>query len=302
MAKKKQKRRSGPGRAGAGAATTTTNRAGGRTQGPNEAEAPVKAAPASPGGPNRLERKEAARQARERLRRKAARRRMFKRTAIVVAVGAVIAGVVVLSTRPEGSPLNAEEKSLLAAAPAALTSAGCDPDIKKIGLYQNNDALDHTHIGNADAPTSPPLSNYASIPPVSGPHNPQPLPGGEYSAPPDIYQAIHSLEHGAVIIWYSPDAASDPTVAADLAKLQDFFGKTREQEKVIVAPFDYPDQGDAGKLPAGKQMVLAAWHHLQTCDSISLPVAYDFVVHYRTPAPKGEKYLGDAREPDAPIG
>jgi uncharacterized protein DUF3105 len=299
MAKKKQKRRSGPSRSGAGA-TVTTNRTGGRTQQASDADSPIKAMPASPGGPNRIERKEAARQARERLRRKAARRSTYRRAAIGLVVGALIAGIVFVSTRPKGSSLNAEEKGLLAAAPGAIKTAGCDP-IKKVGLYQNNDALDHTHIGNADAPTSPPLSNYASIPPVSGPHNPRPLSAGVYSDPPDIYQAIHSLEHAAVIIWYSPSAASDPAVAAQLTKLQTFFGTPREQTKVIVAPYNYPDQGASGQLPQGKQMVLAAWHHLQTCNSISLPVAYDFVVHYRFPAPKGEKYLGDARETTTPI-
>jgi hypothetical protein len=123
-----------------------------------------------------------------------------------------------------------------------------------------------------------------------------------YSDPPDVYQAIHSLEHAAVIIWYSPDAASDPAMADELAKLQTFFGKPSEQTKVIVAPYNYPDQGAAGQLPQGKQMVLVAWHHTRTCNSISLPVAYDFVVHYRSPAPKGEKYLGDAPEPAAQIG
>ena len=288
MAKKKQQRkRSGPGRAGAGAASVTT--------------ATVKPTPATPGGPNRLERKEAARLARERLRRKASRKKVYRRMVIGGVVAAVVVGIVALSTRPKGSSLNAEERQLLAAAPAAKTSAGCDP-VKKIGLYKDNDDLDHAHIGNAEAPTPPPLSTYASIPPVSGPHNPTPLPAGVYPSPPDIYQSIHSLEHAAVVIWYAPDAASDPKVADELAKLQDFFSQSREEGKVIVAPYNYPDQGDAGTLPAGKQMVLVAWHHMETCNSISLPVAYDFVAHYRFPSPQGEKYLGDAREPQASIG
>jgi hypothetical protein len=48
-------------------------------------------------------------------------------------------------------------------------------------------------------------------------------------------------------------------------------------------------------------MVLAAWHHLRTCNQLSLPVAFDFVAHYRYPAPKGLSYKGDAREPTVPI-
>jgi hypothetical protein len=298
MAKKKQKKRSGPGRAGAGS-TVATSRSGGRGQQAPEAEPPIKAMPATAGGPNRIERKEAARQARERLRRKAARRRTYRRAAIGLVVGGLIAGIVVLSTRPKGSSLNPEEKGLLAAATQAAQTAGCDkvPTIKEYSPAN----IDGGHIGS-NVPTAPPLSSYPSTPPASGPHNPTPLRAGVYSDPPDVYQAIHSLEHAAVIIWYSPDAASDPAMADELTKLQTFFGKSGEQTKVIVAPYSYPDQGAAGQLPQGKQMVVVAWHRMQTCNSISLPVAYNFVAHYRFPAPKGEKYLGVAPETTSPIG
>jgi hypothetical protein len=298
MAKKKQKRRSGPGRAGAGA-TVATSRTGGRGQQAPEAEPPIKATPATPGGPNRIERKEAARQARERLRRKAVRRRMYRRAAIGLVVGALIAGIVVLSTRPKGSPLNAEEKGLLAAATQATQTAGCD-GVQTTKDYSGGN--DRAHIGpGSPVTTNPPLTSYASTPPASGPHNPSPLGAGVYSDPPDVYQSIHSLEHAAVIIWYSPDAASDPATATELTQLQTFFGKSSEEAKVIVAPYSYPDQGAAGALPQGKQMVLVAWHRIQTCTSISLPVAYNFVVHYRFPSPKGEKYQGVAPETTSPI-
>jgi hypothetical protein len=255
--------------------------------------------PATPGGPNRIERKEAVRQARERLRRKKARRTMYRRAAIGLVVAALIAGIVVLSTRPKGSTLNAEERGLLAAATQAAQTAGCD-NVQTIKEYSPAN-IDGGHIGS-NVPTAPPLSSYPSTPPASGPHNPTPLQANVYSEPPDVYQAIHSLEHAAVIIWYSPDAASDPAMADELTKLQTFFEKPGEQTKVIVAPYNYPDQGAAGQLPEGKKMVLVAWHHVQTCDSISLPVAYDFVAHYRFPAPKGEKWLGDAPETNASIG
>ena len=33
---------------------------------------------------------------------------------------------------------------------------------------------------------------------------------------------------------------------------------------MIVAPYDYPDQGAAGTLPAGTQMALVAWHNVQS--------------------------------------
>ena len=46
---------------------------------------------------------------------------------------------------------------------------------------------------------------------------------------------------------------------------------------MIIAPYSYPDQGTAGQLPDGVQMALVAWHRMQTCSSVSLPVA--FAVH-----------------------
>jgi Protein of unknown function (DUF3105) len=301
MAKKKQRKRTGPGRAGAGAATATSSgRARAASNGP-EAASPVKPAPASPGGPNRQERKEAARLARERLRRKAVRQRLYRRAAISLVVVGLVGGVVLLATRPKsGSALNTEEKQLLAQAPAALTSAGCGA-VETTKDYP--DDHDRTHIGSDPAvPAAPPLSSYPSVPPASGPHNPATLPAGVYSNSPPVDQAIHSLEHAAVIIWYSPTAASDPAQEQALAALTDFFRQDRESAKVIVAPYDYPDQGAAGQLPDGKGMVVVSWHHLQLCDKISLPVAYDFVAHYRFPAPKGEAYKGTAPEPNVAIG
>jgi len=225
-----------------------------------------------------------------------ARRRTYRRAGIVLVVAALVAGIVLLAnTRTKGSSLTQEERSLLARASAATKTAGCG-SVQTIKPYP--DDQDRSHIGaGSDVTTNPPLSSYPSTPPASGPHNATPLAAGVYSDPPDVYQTIHSLEHAAVIIWYAPGTTSD-----ELAQLQTFFGKASEQTKVIVAPYDYPDQGAAGKLPAGKQMVLLAWHHLQTCSQLSLPVAYDFVAHYRSPAPKGESYKGDAPEPQAAIG
>jgi hypothetical protein len=291
MAKKKRRRTIQQRRA----AGTATAFEGDRVGGSAERGAPIKPAPATPGGPSRIERKEAARRARERLRRQMARRRTYRRVGIALIAAVVVAGIAFLANRPKGSALTKEERNLLAEAPAAMKTAGCGA-IQKINDYPNGN--DRTHIGAGSAvPTNPPLSSYPSTPPASGPHNPVPLAAGVYPSSPDVYAAIHSLEHAAVIVWYAPGTTSD-----ELAKLQTFFAKANERTKVIVAPYDYPDQGAAGKLPAGKQMVLVAWHHMQTCNQVNLAVAYDFVAHYRFPAPKGLTYEGEAPETGVPIG
>ena len=140
--------------------------------------------------------------------------------------------------------------------------------------------IDHDHVDAADRPA---LSTYATIPPASGPHDPSPLTAGIYETPPDVYRTIHSLEHGAVIIWYDADISSQA-----LDDLLAFYGQPFEdndigQAKIIIAPYDYPDQGPAGQLPAGVQMAMVAWHRLQLCSSVSLPVAFDFSSRFEVP-------------------
>ena len=128
-----------------------------------------------------------------------------------------------------------------------------------------------------------------------------PLPAGIYSSPPDVYRTIHSLEHGAVIIWYAPG-----TTGKALNDLRAFYGQPQAdadigQAKIIIAPYDYPDQGTAGQLPSGVQMAVVAWHRLETCSAVSLAVAFDFSSRFEVPGFGGQTYAGVAREPTVPI-
>ena len=146
-------------------------------------------------------------------------------------------------------------------------------------------------------PRMPPLSSYRSVPPASGPHNPVPLGAGVYRSPPPIDRAIHSLEHASVIVWFSPGAARDPKVA----RIEAFFDRSSERNHLIVAPYDYPSGGTAGRLPAGREMALVAWHRLQLCDRPSLAVAYAFAHSYRFDLWQTTAYRGVAPERFSPI-
>ena len=141
--------------------------------------------------------------------------------------------------------------------------------------------------------TPPPLSTYPSVPPASGPHQPVPLHAGVYGDPPDVYSAIHSLEHGGVIVWLAP--AAEPFAGSE------FFKDAANIDHVIVAPYDYPEQGKYGSLPAGTQMALVAWHHVQLCKSPNLEAVQEFLSGYRYPPLGGGPYLGDAPEQGLPI-
>jgi hypothetical protein len=137
----------------------------------------------------------------------------------------------------------------------------------------------------------PPLSTYASVPPASGPHNEVPLAAGVYRTPPSIDRVLHSLEHGAAVVWYSPDA-----VGEELDELRAFYEEPEFGSRVIVAPYDYPAEGEAGRLPAGTEMALVAWHHAATCAQVSLAAAFDFSARYAAPPYADQAYLGDAPE------
>lgn len=93
--------------------------------------------------------------------------------------------------------------------------------------------------------------HYKSDPPSSGPHNPSTAElGFSYKVLP-IGRVVHNLEHGAVVIYYSPDLPESDKES--LRKLFDQLPRaTTGEVKLVVTP--YPGL----KSP----MVLAAWMRL----------------------------------------
>jgi Protein of unknown function (DUF3105) len=250
--------------------------------------ASVPVAPASPGGPNRIARKEEARRQREAIRRRMARRRTMRVVGAITAVAVVAAAITVY---------------LVVFRQTAAEAAGCGP-LTPTRNYDRKPSEDRVHIGSQGSKfqTPPPLRTYPSTPPVSGPHLPpgEWLPQGVYTTAPNPWSSIHSLEHGAVIVWLSPGAKG-----SDVTKLETFYRSSANNDHVIVAVYDYPSQGQAGHLPAGDQMALVFWHHVQYCQKPSFSVAQSFVEHYRIPTsgvpPLGYPRNGGAPEPGAAI-
>ncbi|HEY6567069.1 MAG TPA: DUF3105 domain-containing protein [Actinomycetota bacterium] len=259
--------------------------------------------------PTKAEKKEEARLEREQIQRKMAARKRNRNLgfiAIAVAVVAVVVAVVIVQPGGEDTPSGAfpTPQQLLDQAAAATTSAGCD-DVQTVGFYdgvddpESPDYTDQAHIGNDERfPEIPALTTYPSIPPTSGPHAnipPGPLPAGVYDDPPDLARAIHSLEHGATVIWYSPSATGE-----QLDQLKGFYEQTLDDaalERVIVAPYDY--EGEGGQLPSGVMMAPTAWHRLQSCAQVNLAVAFDFSSQFSAPPAEGREYAGEAPEAGA---
>ncbi|MEX2274179.1 MAG: DUF3105 domain-containing protein [Actinomycetota bacterium] len=246
----------------------------------------------SPGGhrPTKAERKEQARIEREQLQQKLASRKRTR--ALMIGVGAVALAAIVVAvvlTRPEEVDVPTA-RTLLAEAPAGAEQADCG-QARNVGEFDPA-AQDRTHVGGGGVAQMPPLSAYPSAPPASGPHNAVPLSAGVYDTPPPLDQVIHSLEHGGVAIWHSPDATGP-----ELAKMTSFYGEEANGEKMIVAPYDYPDEGAAGQLPPGVEMSLVAWHYVQECESANLAASYGFVNDFRATQANAENYKGEAPEP-----
>jgi hypothetical protein len=248
----------------------------------------VPVAPASPGGPNRIARKEEARRQREALRRKMARRRSMR------IVGAVTAALVVVA---------AITTYLVVFKQSAAEAAGCGP-LTLTANYDHKAADDRVHIGTAGAKfqTPPALRTYPTHPAASGPHLPpgQQLPEGVYTRAPNPWSAIHSLEHGAVIIWLAPGASG-----SEVTQVESFYRSSANNDHVVVAIYDYPSQGSAGHLPDGDQMAMVFWHHIEYCQKPSFAVARSFATHFRIPntgvVPLGYPTKSGAPEPGASL-
>jgi hypothetical protein len=119
---------------------------------------------------------------------------------------------------------------------------------------------------------------YPSFPPASGPHDPVPLPAGVYDRPlshapsgsqgATIFRAVHSLEHGYVLVFHQGLSASER------AQLRSRFGKLR---KVIVTP--------ASGL--GDPVELVAWRRVQACSRFDVGAIAAFIDRFReTTAPE----------------
>lgn len=198
------------------------------------------APPSSRGGANeaRRERKEQARQAREAERKRAVRRSAFRRAIAITTVGAVAIGVFWWINRA------AAPRPIPQAAVRAAEAAGCTGVETPLGSAPANQ---HLQAGQA--------YTYDQHPATSGFHDPSPLPLDPkvYDSPVNETNAVHSLEHAAVIVYYQE--TGDAALSADAVDAL----KTvvNASTNVLMAP--YPD------LAEGQALALTAWNKLQTC-------------------------------------
>jgi hypothetical protein len=140
------------------------------------------------------------------------------------------------------------------------SASGAPSDVK---TYDVGPAGRHTS-GDVD---------YKQSPPVGGPHNPVWQNCGFYDNPVRDENAVHSLEHGAVWITYSPSLPQN-----QVDELRDI---AESQSYILVSP--YPD------LPDNTPVVASAWGKQVGLDGADDPDLESFIRAYRqgpqTPEP-----------------
>src|SRR5918996_3319045 len=192
------------------------------------------------GGANvaRRERKEEARKLREAERRRARRASALRGTVISIGIAAAaVAGITVL--RSVSGPNAIPDAAVQAAATAGCTEVD----------QPSSSAPSGQHL----QPNQP--YRYEDPPATSGFHDQSLLPQEPkvYDTQPTETQAVHSMEHGAVVAYYLPE---DPGgVPADL--VERLAGIAAQDQATYVAP--YPTLAPDGAL------TLTAWNQRQSC-------------------------------------
>jgi Protein of unknown function (DUF3105) len=162
--------------------------------------------------------------------------------------GAALAVILVVVLIGRGGPTGSGKLSKLGASTAA--AAQCT------GLEQPADQ-GRTHLRpNASY-------RYTQQPPTSGPHDPVPWPAGVYTTPQPETHLVHSLEHGAVEIYYQASGAN--ALPADVvAALK---GVAAGNGRVIMTPAPQPLSPPIDGKSFTVSLAFAAWDRLIQCPS-----------------------------------
>ena len=136
---------------------------------------------------------------------------------------------------------------------AAAKAAGCD-------LQLNLKDEGSTHLD----PKTDDLPDYGTNPPTSGDHFPIPLADGAFLDYPSPGEYVHALEHGRVIIQYSPDLSEQDQLA-----LKGVF----DADRPGVDLFPNPD------MPY--EVATTAWTQLMGCEKFEGDATLDAIRDFR---------------------
>lgn len=110
---------------------------------------------------------------------------------------------------------------------------------------------------------------YNSNPPAAGSHYATTAHSGIYETPPPDGNLVHSLEHGAVILWYKPDLPKE-----DIEKLKNIFnGESGKSIMVSRSSLDVP-------------VAVSSWGRVLKLQTIDEKQIKDFLETNRDRAPE----------------
>jgi hypothetical protein len=142
---------------------------------------------------------------------------------------------------------------------AALREAGC--------TYSNPKSQGRDHVEDLPVGFKP-----NSTPRASGPHSNQTIIYGAYTDTVPELNAVHNLEHGAVIIWYGPDV---PESTVD--QITEYYNG--EPNGLIVS--QHPQLDD--------EIALVAWTHVARCPRFDENAANRFIDQFGFKGPESCK-------------
>lgn len=121
------------------------------------------------------------------------------------------------------------------------------------------------------------IADYSTNPPTSGDHNPTPIEPGKYDSPPPLGEAVHLLEHGAVIGWTNGLSAEEQKT------VEDAFNAAFQQGYYQIATVELPELDGS--------FAMSSWDSLQLCDSPDPKAIADFIENHYAPATTAEAAL-----------
>lgn len=206
----------------------------------------------------KLEEKQRRRIEQERRERQA-KRESLRRNLITLLAVVIVGGIVVtLIARERGggeSPTGVD-----------LSAAGCT-EIERPPEQGAQHVPDGTRV------------QYSTTPPTSGDHYGEPAgagfypPTGESRVPDEQY--VHNLEHGQVVIWYSPTAP--PDLRENIENYIDS-QPSKYSLTLIGVPYD--------QVPAGANYSMTAWGAMQSCEEFSAEAIDNFRAEFQGKGPE----------------
>lgn len=133
---------------------------------------------------------------------------------------------------------------------------------------QSSDVQTYPSQGNEHVDSGTDVK-YSTMPPTSGPHYGQAASAGYYTETPPLGQLVHSLEHGAVVIYYDP-ARSSPAANESLQKFAQEHTGTWQSVIVVPNPQENPES----------TYVLTAWQHMLRMNSYDKRTVRAFLAEY----------------------